>query len=262
MSGYGQPAPGAAPAYGQPAPGAAPAYGQPAPGTAPAYGQPAPGTAPAYGQPTYGQSAAGVWQAPGGPASPFTQPGSYGQGSSVPDGQAQPGGGQFQPSAVMPAAVPPPPPDGRWRPERVDPVAGTEFGLVRLQVPPIASGLATGSLIAGIASIGVSFLVLCFGLAGSSDNWGGWVAGAFALLGVLRRRRGSDARSGGAAADPALAPARPDPLHRPRRGHRRHLMRRCRGGNLGRFAGVGTGAAVVLMTIIRPPHRTAALRSE
>jgi hypothetical protein len=85
----------------------------------------------------------------------------------------------------LPAAVPPPPPDGRWRPERVDPVAGTEFGLVRLQVPPIASGLATGSLIAGIASIGVSFLVLCFGLAGSSDNWGGWVAGAFALLGVL-----------------------------------------------------------------------------
>jgi hypothetical protein len=52
-------------------------------------------------------------------------------------------------------------------------------------VAPISSGLATGSLIAGIGSIGVSFLVLCFGLAGASDNWGGWVAGAFALLGVL-----------------------------------------------------------------------------
>jgi hypothetical protein len=85
----------------------------------------------------------------------------------------------------LPPAVPPPPPDGRWRPERVDPVAGTEFGLVRLRVAPVASGVATGSLIAGIASILVSFLVLCFGLAGSSDNWGGWVAGAFALLGVL-----------------------------------------------------------------------------
>jgi hypothetical protein len=92
-----------------------------------------------------------------------------------------------QPPPATPATpyVPPPPPDGRWRPERVDPVAGTEFGLVRLQVSPIASGLATGSLIAGIASIGVSLLVLCFGLAGSSDTWGGWVAGAFALLGVL-----------------------------------------------------------------------------
>jgi hypothetical protein len=92
---------------------------------------------------------------------------------------------QQQLPPFLPAAVPPPPADGRWRPERVDPVAGTEFGLVRLQVPPIASGLATGSLIEGIASIGISFLVLCFGLAGSSDDWGGWVAGAFALLGVL-----------------------------------------------------------------------------
>jgi hypothetical protein len=85
----------------------------------------------------------------------------------------------------LPPAVPPPPPDGRWRPDRIDPVPGTEFGLVRLQVPAVASGLATGSLIAGSGSIGVSFLVLCFGVAGSSAGWGGWVAGAFALLGVL-----------------------------------------------------------------------------
>jgi hypothetical protein len=84
-----------------------------------------------------------------------------------------------------PAAVPPPAPGDRWRPARVEPVAGTEFGLVQLQVPPIASGLATGSLIAGIASVLVSFLVLCFGLSGASDGWGGWVAGAFALLAVL-----------------------------------------------------------------------------
>ena len=44
----------------------------------------------------------------------------------------------------------------------------------------MTSGLAVGSLIAGIGSVLVSVLVLCFGVAGSSDSWGGWVAGAFA----------------------------------------------------------------------------------
>ncbi|BFU47094.1 hypothetical protein [Krasilnikovia sp. MM14-A1004] len=83
-------------------------------------------------------------------------------------------------------AVPPPPaPADRWRPARVDPVMGTEFGLVQYTVPPIASGLATGAMIAGIASILVSFLVFCFGLSGASEGWGGWVGGAFALLAVL-----------------------------------------------------------------------------
>ena len=81
--------------------------------------------------------------------------------------------------------VPPPPPEGRWKPARVDPLPGTDFGLVRLEVAPAASGLATGSLVAGIASILVSGLVLCFGVAGSTDSWGGWVAGAFALLAAL-----------------------------------------------------------------------------
>jgi hypothetical protein len=83
------------------------------------------------------------------------------------------------------APVPPPPSSGRWQPERVDPVPGTEFGLVQLRVQPITSGLAIGSLIAGIGAIVVSFLVLCFGLAGSGDGWGGWVAGAFTVLGVV-----------------------------------------------------------------------------
>lgn len=99
---------------------------------------------------------------------------------------------QTAPPAPWPAAAPyypppvaPPPADGRWIAERVDPVAGTEFGLVRLQVAPVGSGLATGSLIAGTGSILVSLLVLCFGLAGSSGGWGGWVAGAFTVLGVL-----------------------------------------------------------------------------
>ncbi|GIE19177.1 hypothetical protein Ahu01nite_022790 [Winogradskya humida] len=72
-----------------------------------------------------------------------------------------------------------------WTPERVDPVPGTEFGLVQLRVPPITSGLAVGALAAGIAAILVSTLVLCFGLAGSSQGWGALVAGAFALLSAI-----------------------------------------------------------------------------
>ena len=83
------------------------------------------------------------------------------------------------------APVPPPPPDGLWQPSRVDPVAGTEYGLLQLQVVPATSGRAIGSLIAGIGSILASVLVLCFGLLGSADGWGGWVAGAFSLLSVL-----------------------------------------------------------------------------
>lgn len=85
----------------------------------------------------------------------------------------------------LPPAVPPPSAGDRWKPARVEPVAGTDFALIQLQVPPISSGLATGSLIAGIGSILVSVLVFCFGLSGASDGWGGWVGGAFALLAVL-----------------------------------------------------------------------------
>ena len=62
---------------------------------------------------------------------------------------------------------------------------GTDFALVRLRVEPILSGLAIGSLIAGIGSILVSLLVFCFGLVGADDGWGGWVSGAFAVLSVL-----------------------------------------------------------------------------
>ncbi|BCJ52388.1 hypothetical protein Asp14428_38630 [Actinoplanes sp. NBRC 14428] len=72
-----------------------------------------------------------------------------------------------------------------WTPERVDPLPGTEFALMQLRVVPITSGLAIGSLIAGIASILVAVLVLCFGVAGATQGWGGVVAGAFALLGAL-----------------------------------------------------------------------------
>ncbi len=89
------------------------------------------------------------------------------------------------PPPAVPGAVQPPGPDGHWRPARVDPVAGTGYALVQLQVPAVTSGLATGALIAGIASILVSVLVLCFGTVGAGEGWGGWVAGAFTLLAVL-----------------------------------------------------------------------------
>ncbi|GAA1871316.1 hypothetical protein GCM10009687_43870 [Asanoa iriomotensis] len=96
--------------------------------------------------------------------------------------------------------MPPPPSDGQQRARRVDPVAGTAFGIVHLEVPPATSGLAIGGLISGIASIVVSLVVLCFGLVGAESGWGAWAAGAFAVLalaagvagvalGVLARRQ-------------------------------------------------------------------------
>jgi hypothetical protein len=119
------------------------------------------------------------------------QPGSWPSDPAVPPpyppAAYPPAGVGLQPTGVpfMPPAVPPPSAGERWKPARVEPVAGTEFALVQLQIPPVSSGLATGSLIAGIASILVSFLVFCFGLSGASAGWGGWVAGAFALLALL-----------------------------------------------------------------------------
>ena len=114
----------------------------------------------------------------------MTQPPGPGQ---LPPAAPAPTGTPLQPTGVpfTPPPVPPPPADAQWRPVRVDPVPGTDYGLVQIEVAPVSSGLATGSLVAGIASILVSVLVLCFGLIGSSDSWGGWVAGAFALLALL-----------------------------------------------------------------------------
>jgi hypothetical protein len=80
--------------------------------------------------------------------------------------------------------VPPPPREAPRPPKRVDAVPGTPFGVVHLDVPPVTSGLAIGSLVIGIAAILVSLLVLCFGVAG--PNYGGaWAAGAFTVLGVI-----------------------------------------------------------------------------
>jgi hypothetical protein len=67
----------------------------------------------------------------------------------------------------------------------VEPVPGTDFGLAYVAVPPTFSGLAIGSLVAGIGSVAVSFVVGCFGIAGGSAGWGAIVSGAFAVLGGL-----------------------------------------------------------------------------
>ncbi|MBY8874020.1 hypothetical protein K7640_19530 [Micromonospora sp. PLK6-60] len=66
----------------------------------------------------------------------------------------------------------------------MDPVPGTPFGVVHLDVPPVTSGLATASLLVGIVSILVSLLVLCVGLAARSAG-GVWAAGAITVLGAI-----------------------------------------------------------------------------
>jgi hypothetical protein len=153
---------------------------------------------------------------------PASAPAAGGAGWAPPGVPYAPPGVPYAPPGVPygQPAVPPPPPDGRWKPARVDPMPGTGFGLVQLEVAPAASGPATGALIAGIASIGVSVLVLCFGVAGAEEGWGGWVAGAFALLAVLA--------GGGAIAAGLVA--------------RRQIRRSAEPGRL-RFTGGGTAVA-------------------
>ncbi|MEU1754874.1 hypothetical protein ABZ436_19755 [Micromonospora matsumotoense] len=80
--------------------------------------------------------------------------------------------------------MPPPPPDAPRAPKRVEPVPGTPFAVVHLDVPAVTSGPAVGSLIAGVVSILVSFLVICFGVGGAQLG-GAWAAGAFTVPGAL-----------------------------------------------------------------------------
>jgi hypothetical protein len=110
------------------------------------------------------------------------------------------------------------------RPVRVDHVPGTDFGVAYLPVNPTVSGTAAGSMVAGIGSIVVALVVICFGVTGarSSDGTGGWgplVSGAFAILagllgggalavGLLTRRqirRSSGRLSGGGLAVTGIA---------------------------------------------------------
>jgi hypothetical protein len=96
-------------------------------------------------------------------------------------------------------------------PVRIDPIAGTGYGLAYPRVLPTRSGAAVASLAVGIASIVVSFVVGCLGLGGAEAGWGAAVSGAFAILAVflaggaiglgvyaLRQicRRGPDAMTG------------------------------------------------------------------
>lgn len=101
----------------------------------------------------------------------------------APGPAAPPGGPPSAGPAGPPAWTPPPPPPEAWqRPARVEPVPGSPYGLAILAPPTATSGAAVGSLVAGIASLVVSLLGACLGLAGAPGGWGLWVNGAFAIL--------------------------------------------------------------------------------
>src|SRR5262249_54412294 len=68
---------------------------------------------------------------------------------------------------------------------RIEPVPGTPYAFAIVKVPPVRSGPAIGAMVAGIASIVVSFVVFCFGVSGAEAGWGVLVAGAFAILALL-----------------------------------------------------------------------------
>ena len=87
------------------------------------------------------------------------------------------------PQPGPPPGPPPPPPISG--PVRIEPVAGTDFGLAYVRVAPVRSGPGIGALIAGIASIVVAGVEICLGFAGSVKGWGPLVAGAFAILSFL-----------------------------------------------------------------------------
>ncbi|EEP71766.1 hypothetical protein MCAG_02093 [Micromonospora sp. ATCC 39149] len=95
----------------------------------------------------------------------------------------QPMGGALGVPGAGWGRVPAPPRESARPPKRVDPVPGTPFGVVHLDVPPVTSGLAIGSLVAGVASTLVSLLVICLGAIAGTQ--GAWAAGVFTLLGLL-----------------------------------------------------------------------------
>jgi hypothetical protein len=100
---------------------------------------------------------------------------------------------------LPPPPVPQPLPRGvpRLRPTRIEPVPGTHYGVAIPALNPTVSGLAVGSMVAGLGATLVSLLVLCFGIVGARDGWGPLVAGAFTAL--------AGAVGGGAAGTSAAA---------------------------------------------------------
>jgi hypothetical protein len=91
------------------------------------------------------------------------------------------------PAVHRPAPVAPPPRDAVRRPTRIEPVPETSYGLAIYGSPPSVSGPSIGSLVAGIASILVSFAVSCAALvelaATSDENASNATPGAAALVG-------------------------------------------------------------------------------
>jgi hypothetical protein len=57
--------------------------------------------------------------------------------------------------------------------------------LAILPAPITTSGVAIGSMTAGIGSVLVAGVVWCFGLLGAEAGWGGLVSGAFCVLAVV-----------------------------------------------------------------------------
>jgi hypothetical protein len=92
---------------------------------------------------------------------------------------------QLVPGQTLPPYRPIVPPAADPARMRVDPIPGTQFGVAFPALPPMQSGPATGSLVAGIASILVALVVGCFGLGGAEEGWGPAVSGAFVVLGVF-----------------------------------------------------------------------------
>jgi hypothetical protein len=136
-----------------------------------AYAPPGPA---GWGYPTGGHAPSG-YPAPGYYAQGYPPPGYPGPGYGGPGY-----GGGHQPTA--PGQIPMPRLPGI---NRLQPVGGTPFAYAYVRVPPVTSGLAIGSLTAGIASIAVALGMVCLGLSGAHDGWGALVAGAFAILSIL-----------------------------------------------------------------------------
>jgi hypothetical protein len=117
-----------------------------------------------------------------GPSGPAYGPPAYGPPGYAPPGYGPPAGPSgYGPTGYGPMGYGSPGP-GLPAPTAVDPVPDSPFGVAILPPPATSSGPATASLVAGIASVLVSFVVTCFGLLGATDGWGPIVAGAFAVL--------------------------------------------------------------------------------
>lgn len=104
---------------------------------------------------------------------PSYAPGAYPQ----PGYSHQPGAVSHQQGSVVGAVLA----DGTRMPPqvRVDPIAGTPYGVAFMRAPRTVSGPAIGSLVVGIAAIVTAMITGCFGLLA-----GVVIAGAFAILTV------------------------------------------------------------------------------